>query len=145
MAAAPYQTDERAKEAIKRRWHRKQEWGVMPLYRSTSSDRNQSYQPSILPYGTWRAKGNPRVPMVCCRTTKNRLETRMDRSYTTPSDIACQRRKESRLRTPTKEYPSREKGRQLFPWKDHLSSEKDPRSTRWRNPLQIPKAQKSVE
>src|SRR5260370_37722781 len=87
----------------------------MPLYRSTSSDRNQSSQPSILPYGTWRAKGNPRVPMVCCRTAKNRLETRMDRSYTTPSDIACQRRKESRLRTLTKEYPSREKGRQLFP------------------------------
>src|SRR5258708_37220684 len=116
----------------------------MPLHQFTSADRNQSYQPSILSYRTWRAKGNPRVPMVCCRTTKNRLETRMDRSYTTSSGIACQQRKESHLCTPTKEYPSREKGGQLFPWKNHLSSEKDPRSTRWRNPLQVPKAQKGV-
>src|SRR5258708_35996719 len=140
MAAAPYQTDERAKEVIKCRRYRKQGWRVTPLYRSTSSDRDQLHQPPILPYRTWRTKSNPRVPMVRCRTTKNRLETRMDQSYTTPSNIACQRCKKSRLCTPTKKYSSKKKGRQLFPWKDHLSSEKNPCSTCWRNPLQIPKA-----
>src|SRR5258708_36192063 len=78
MAAAPYQTDERAKEVIECRRYRKQKWRVMLLHRSTSSNGNQSYQPLVLPYRARRTKGNPWVSMVCCRTAKDRLETGMD-------------------------------------------------------------------
>src|SRR5258708_15151497 len=83
--------------------------------------------------------------MVCCCATKNRLETRVDRPYTTPSHTACQQCTKSRLRTPTKKHPSGEGGAQLFPWKNHLSPKNDPRNTCWRDPLQVSEAQESIQ
>src|SRR5260370_15098582 len=112
----------RAKKATKRQWHQKQEWGATPLHRPTSSDRNQSHQPPILPHRARGTEGNPRIPMVCRHATKNRLETRMDRSHPTPSNTACQKCKESHLCAPTKECPSTKGDGQLFPRKNHLSS-----------------------
>src|SRR5713226_7353840 len=139
MAATPDQTNERVEEADECRWYRKQKRGVTLLYRLTSPNGKQSYQSSILPHRTWRTKSHPWIPMVCRRTTKNRLEMRMDRSHPTPSNIASQQCEESRLCTPTKKCPSRRKERQLLPRKNHLSSKKNPCSTRWRHPLQISK------
>src|SRR5258708_38949740 len=89
VAATPYQADERAKKAIERRWYRKQKWRTTPLYRSTSSDGKQLYQPSILPHRTRGAESDPWVPMVCCHPTKDRLEMRMDQSYAAPSNPTC--------------------------------------------------------
>ncbi len=144
MATAPDQTNEQVKEAVERRWHRKQKRRVMILHRPTGSNRNQSYQPPILPHRTGRAESHPWVSMVCCRTTKNRLETRMDRSHTASSNTASQQCKESYLCTPTKKHPPNREEKQLLPRKDHLPSKENPCSTRWRYPLQIPKTQESV-
>src|SRR5713226_9078160 len=135
MATAPDQTNERAKEATKRRWYGKQEWRATLLYGPTSPNRDQPHQPPILPYRTWRTKSHPRISMVCRRATKNRLETWMDRLRTTPSNISGQQREKGQLRTPTKEHPSREEGGSLLPRKDHLPSETNPCSACRGHPL----------
>src|SRR5258708_10315071 len=83
--------------------------------------------------------------MVCRCTTKNRLETRMDRLRTTPSNIPGQQRKKGHLHTSTKERPSREKDGSLFPRKDHLPSKTNPCRTCRRYPLQISKTQEDVQ
>src|SRR5258708_13447976 len=68
VAAAPNQTNERAKKVIKRRWHREQKWGTTLLHRLTSTNGKQPHQSPILPYRTCEPKTNPRIPILSLPT-----------------------------------------------------------------------------
>ena len=78
----PHQMITATPTSIQCRWNMKQEWRYWTLHQLGNADRKSESMVTILPHWSSWSKGHPRLPVVCCKPTKDWLGLRINRQYT---------------------------------------------------------------